>query len=135
MRAQAQQLRDPLDRSGAVEDHVPVDRVLQPFGQVGQGERETLQADEILDDEARGLDLVAKLVGPVAVPGEPPGQLVVQPPALLRELHETVEERSLLVEAFRQVAVQARGPPRDRADEHGRAGRATRSASRRASTR
>jgi hypothetical protein len=39
VRADAEQLGDPLDGAGGIQDDGPRDRIRQPFGQIGQQER------------------------------------------------------------------------------------------------
>jgi hypothetical protein len=57
VRAEAEQLGDPLDGPRGVQDHGPRGLLVQPLGQVGQQERRALRADQVRD--------------PVAEPGQP----------------------------------------------------------------
>src|SRR4051794_35442924 len=81
-----------LDRSSAVQDDLSAGRVVEPLGEVTERKGQALQTDEILDDEAGLRDLLPQLLRPVAVAGEPAGNAVVEPPALLDDTDELCEE-------------------------------------------
>jgi hypothetical protein len=100
VRAQPEQLRHPLDRSGAVKNDLSAGRVIKPLGKVAQREGQAFQPDEVLHDETGILYLLPQLLGTVAVTGEPAGHAVVEPPAILDDTNELREERRTLVKAF-----------------------------------
>jgi hypothetical protein len=70
VRADAEQLGDPLDGAGGVQDDGPGGRICQPFGQVGQQERRAFDADQVRDRQPGLAQLGAQLPRPVAETAE-----------------------------------------------------------------
>ena len=111
--ADAEQFGDPLDRAGGVEDHGAVDRVVHPLGEVAEQERRALHADQVRHLEPCGTQLIAQLPRPVAEAAERAGTQRRQQPGPFDLRGQLAEVRVLLIEPFRQLAVETRRPAGD----------------------
>jgi RNA polymerase sigma-70 factor, ECF subfamily len=118
VRAQTKELRDAFDGADRVEHESTPHLGREEFLQVGNGEREPLDADEVDGFEPRGTYLGSKLPRSVGIAGERPFAQGRHPAGTLDVMDQVEDHRFFLMYPFDEETVEAWRPPGDGRHEH-----------------